>query len=43
VFAPIGNTNGPNFWNYSHKRPGFAAANLQRVGGRGLFYCFAVN
>jgi len=39
----IGNTNGPNFWNYSHKTPGCAAANLQRVGGAGLFYCFAVN
>jgi len=39
----IGNTNGPNFWNYSHKTPGCAQANLQRVGGDGLFYCFAVN
>jgi len=39
----IGNTNGPNFWNYSHKTPGCAQANLQRVGGAGLFYCFAVN
>lgn len=39
----IGNTNGPNFWNYSHKTPGCAPANLQRVGGGGLFYCFAVN
>jgi hypothetical protein len=39
----IGNTNGPNFWNYSHKTPGCAPANLQRVGGAGLFYCFAVN
>jgi hypothetical protein len=38
-----GNTNGPNFWNYSHKTPGCAQANLQRVGGAGLFYCFAVN
>ena len=38
-----GNTNGPNFWNYSHKTPGCAPANLQRVGGAGLFYCFAVN
>jgi hypothetical protein len=28
-----GNTNGPNFWNYSHKTPGCAPANLQRVGG----------
>jgi hypothetical protein len=39
----IGNANGPNFWNYSHKTPGCAPANLQRVGGAGLFYCFAVN
>ena len=39
----IGNTNGPNFWNFSHKTPGCAQANLQRVGGGGLFYCFAVN
>ena len=39
----IGNTNGPNFWNYSHKTPGCAQTNLQRVGGGGLFYCFAVN
>jgi hypothetical protein len=39
----VGNTNGPNFWNYSHKTPGCAPANLQRVGGGGLFYCFAVN
>jgi len=39
----IGNTNGPNFWNYSHKTPGCAPANLQRIGGAGLFYCFAVN
>ena len=39
----IGNTQGPNFWNYSHKTPGCSQANLQRVGGGGLFYCFAVN
>jgi len=39
----IGNTQGPNFWNYSHKTPGCALANLQRVGGAGLFYCFATN
>jgi hypothetical protein len=38
-----GNTQGPNFWNYSHKTPGCAQANLQRVGGAGLFYCFAIN
>jgi hypothetical protein len=39
----IGNTQGVNFWNYSHKTPGCSPANLQRVGGAGLFYCFAVN
>jgi len=39
----IGNTRGANFWNSSHKTPGCAPANLQRVGGGGLFYCFAVN
>ena len=39
----IGNTQGPNFWNYSHKTPGCSQANLQRVGGAGLFYCFATN
>jgi len=39
----IGNTNGPNLWNFSHKTPGCAPANLQRVGGAGLFYCFAIN
>jgi len=38
-----GNTQGPNFWNFSHKTPGCSAANLQRVGGAGLFYCFATN
>lgn len=39
----IGNTQGPNFWNYSHNTPGCSPANLQRVGGAGLFYCFASN
>jgi hypothetical protein len=39
----IGNTQGPNLWNYSHKTPGCSPANLQKVGGAGLFYCFAVN
>ena len=39
----VGNTQGPNFWNFSHKTPGCAPANLQRVGGAGLFYCFATN
>jgi hypothetical protein len=39
----VGNTQGPNFWNFSHKTPGCSPANLQRVGGAGLFYCFAAN
>ena len=39
----IGNPNGPNLWNNSHKTPGCAPANLQKVGGAGLFYCFATN
>lgn len=39
----IGNSQGINFWNHSHKTPGCAPANLQRVGGAGLFYCFATN
>lgn len=39
----IGNPQGINFWNYSHRTPGCAPANLQRVGGAGLFYCFATN
>jgi hypothetical protein len=38
-----GNPQGINFWNYSHKTPGCALPNLQRVGGAGLFYCFATN
>jgi hypothetical protein len=38
-----GNTNGPNLWNFSHVTPGCAPANLQRVGGAGLLYCFAAN
>ena len=39
----IGNPQGINYWNYSHKTPGCTPANLQRVGGAGLFYCFATN
>jgi hypothetical protein len=38
-----GNPQGINFWNFSHTTPGCAPANLQRVGGAGLFYCFAAN
>ncbi len=39
----VGNSQGVNFWNYSHKTPGCSPANLQRVGGAGLYYCFAAN
>jgi len=39
----VGNSQGINFWNHSHKTPGCAPANLQRVGGAGLLYCFATN
>ena len=39
----IGNPAGINFWNHSHNTPGCAPANLVRVGGAGLFYCFATN
>ena len=39
----VGNPSGINFWNYSHKTPGCAPPNLARVGGAGLFYCFATN
>jgi hypothetical protein len=39
----IGNGAGVNFWNYSHKTPGCSQANLQRVGGAGRLYCFAIN
>lgn len=39
----VGNPSGINFWNFSHKTPGCAPANLVRVGGAGLLYCFAAN
>jgi len=39
----IGNTQGPNFWNYSHKRQAVLKRTCSEVGGGGLFYCFAVN
>jgi hypothetical protein len=39
----VGNPAGINFWNHSHKTPGCAPQNLARVGGAGLFYCFATN
>src|ERR1700730_10368145 len=39
----ISNPQSINFRNNSHKTPGCAPANLQKVGGAGLFYCFAIN
>jgi hypothetical protein len=36
-------TASVNTWNFSHKTPGCSTANLARVGGGGLFYCFAAN
>jgi hypothetical protein len=39
----VGNGQGINFWNFSHKTPGCAQANLVRVGGGGRLYCFATN
>jgi hypothetical protein len=38
----IGNTRGPNFWNFSHSTPGCGVEDLAKVGGAGLLYCFAV-
>ena len=35
---PVANVS----WNSSHKTPGCDTASLARVGGAGLFYCFAV-
>ena len=35
-------SGGPNTsWNSAHATPGCSQANLQSVGGDGLFYCFA--
>ncbi|MGG5820522.1 hypothetical protein [Falsiroseomonas sp. HW251] len=33
----------PRSWNASHGTPGCSSADLARVGGGGLFYCFAIN
>ena len=30
-------------WNASHPTPGCDTASLAKVGGAGLFYCFATN
>jgi hypothetical protein len=37
----IGNTRGPNFWNFSHSTPGCSIPDLAKVGGAGFYYCFA--
>jgi hypothetical protein len=34
---------GNHSWNSAHATPGCAQADLVKVGGAGLFYCFAVN
>jgi hypothetical protein len=39
----IGNTQGLNFWNFSHPTPGCSVPDLARVGGAGLLYGFAVH
>jgi hypothetical protein len=39
----IGNSQGINFWNFSHPSRGCSQANLVDTGGAGLFYCFAEN
>jgi hypothetical protein len=38
----VGNTRGPNFWNFSHATPGCSVPDLAKVGGAGFYYCFAV-
>jgi hypothetical protein len=38
-----GGGQDPTSWNSAHTTPGCAQANLQKVGGAGLFYCFATN
>jgi hypothetical protein len=37
----IGNSEGINFWNFSHPSSGCSQEALQGTGGDGLFYCFA--
>ncbi len=34
---------GNHSWNSAHATPGCAQADLVKVGGAGLFYCFAIN
>ena len=39
----IGNSEGINFWNFSHGSRGCSQEDLVGTGGAGLFYCFAEN
>ncbi len=39
----IGNSQGINFWNFSHGSRGCSQENLVQTGGAGLFYCFAAD
>ena len=39
----IGGGAHPTSWNSAHGSRGCSQANLQRTGGDGLFYCFAVS
>ena len=39
----VGNTQGANFWNYSHPTRGCGQQALVGTGGAGLFYCFAID
>ena len=39
----IGNSEGINFWNFSHGSRGCSQDDLVGTGGAGLFYCFAEN
>lgn len=38
-----GGGQDPTSWNSAHTTPGCAQASLAKVGGAGLFYCFATN
>jgi hypothetical protein len=38
-----GGGQDPMSWNSAHTTPGCAQPNLAKVGGAGLFYCFAAN
>ncbi|MEE8117481.1 MAG: hypothetical protein V3T28_10260 [Gemmatimonadales bacterium] len=38
-----GGGQNPTSWNSAHNSRGCSQQNLERTGGNGLFYCFAVN